>query len=54
MLLAEVERWLSAPGSRVENLRAAYAAIERYAAPRGLGEEWCDRVLLRLLDPPWR
>jgi hypothetical protein len=35
---------------RAEALRAAHRRIRRYADHRGLGEEWCDRVLLLFLD----
>jgi hypothetical protein len=35
---------------RADALRKAYVRIRRYAAHRGLGEEWCDRVLLLFLD----
>jgi hypothetical protein len=35
---------------RVDALRKAQRRIRRYAAARGLGEEWCDRVLLLFLD----
>jgi len=35
---------------RVDALRVAYRRIRRYADHRGLGEEWCDRVLLVFLD----
>ncbi len=34
---------------RPDALRVAYRR-RRYADRRGLGEEWCDRVLLPLLD----
>jgi hypothetical protein len=30
-------------------LRAAHRMIREYAAPRGLGEVWCDSVLLLFL-----
>jgi hypothetical protein len=35
---------------RADALRKAYQRIRRYADHRGLGEEWCDRVLLLFLD----
>ena len=35
---------------RVDALRKAHTRIRRYAAQRGLTEEWCDRVLLVFLD----
>jgi hypothetical protein len=35
---------------RPDALRKAYERIRRYAAHRGLDEEWCDRVLLLFLD----
>lgn len=35
---------------RADALRKAYQRIRRYADHQGLGEEWCDRVLLMFLD----
>lgn len=35
---------------RAEALRTAYGRLRRYAAQRGLTEEWCDGVLLLFLD----
>lgn len=35
---------------RADALGKAYRRLRRYAARTGLGEEWCDAVLLVFLD----
>jgi hypothetical protein len=34
---------------RRDALRIAHRRIRRYAAARGLGESWCDAVMLQFL-----
>jgi hypothetical protein len=50
-LMSELARLLSARSStpRRDGLRLAHRRIRRYAAARGLGENWCDAVLLHFL-----
>jgi len=50
-LMSEVARLLSRRSStpRRDGLRIAHRRIRRYASERGLGEAWCDAVLLQFL-----
>ncbi len=50
-LMSEVARLLSTRSStpRRDGLRIAHRRIRRYAAARGLGESWCDAVMLQFL-----
>jgi hypothetical protein len=50
-LMSELARLLSRRSStpRRDALRLAHRKIRRYAAARGLGENWCDAVLLHFL-----
>lgn len=50
-LMSELARLLSTRSStpRRDALRMAHRRIRRYAASRGLGESWCDAVLLQFL-----
>ena len=50
-LMSELARLLSRRSStpRRDALRLAHRRIRRYAAARGLGENWCDAVLLHFL-----
>ena len=50
-LMSELARLLSPRSStpRRDALRLAHRRIRRYAASRGLGETWCDAVLLQFL-----
>jgi hypothetical protein len=50
-LMSELARLLSRRSStpRFDALRIAHRRIRRYAAARGLGESWCDAVMLQFL-----
>jgi hypothetical protein len=50
-LMSELARLLSRRSStpRRDALRIAHRRIRRYAQDRGLGESWCDAVLLQFL-----
>jgi hypothetical protein len=50
-LMSELARLLSRRSStpRRDALRIAHRRIRRYAELRGLGESWCDAVLLQFL-----
>lgn len=50
-LMSELARLLSTRSStpRRDALRLAHRRIRRYAAARGLGESWCDAVMLQFL-----
>ena len=50
-LMSELARLLSTRSStpRRDALRLAHRRIRRYAASRGLGEPWCDAVMLQFL-----
>ncbi len=50
-LMSELARLLSRRSStpRRDALRIAHRRIRRYANERGLGERWCDAVLLQFL-----
>lgn len=50
-LMSELARLLSTRSStpRRDALRLAHRRIRRYAATRGLGESWCDAVMLQFL-----
>lgn len=50
-LMSELARLLSTRSStpRRDALRLAHRRIRRYAATRGLGESWCDAVMLHFL-----
>ena len=50
-LMSELARLLSRRSStpRRVALRVAHRRIRNYAAQRGLGESWCDAVLLHFL-----
>jgi hypothetical protein len=50
-LMSELARLLSRRSStpRREALRIAHRRVRRYASQRGLGESWCDAVLLQFL-----
>jgi hypothetical protein len=50
-LMSELARLLSTRSStpRRDALRLAHLRIRHYAASRGLGESWCDAVLLQFL-----
>ena len=50
-LMSELARLLSRRSStpRRDALRIAHGSIRRYASERGLGEAWCDAVLLQFL-----
>jgi hypothetical protein len=51
-LMGDLARLLSRRSStpRREALRIAHREIRRYAGERGLGESWCDAVLLQFLS----
>jgi len=51
-LMSELARLLSRRSStpRRDALRIAHRRIRRYAGERGLGESWCDAVLLHFLS----
>jgi len=50
-LMSELARLLSRRSStpRRDALRIAHLRIRRFASARGLGESWCDAVLLQFL-----
>jgi hypothetical protein len=50
-LMSDLARLLSTRSStpRRDALRLAHRRIRRYAAARGLGESWCDAVMLQFL-----
>ena len=50
-LMSELARLLSMRSStpRRDALRIAHRRIRRYARERGLGESWCDAVLLQFI-----
>jgi hypothetical protein len=50
-LMSELARLLSLRSStpRRQALRIAHRRIRRYAGQQGLGESWCDAVLLQFL-----
>src|SRR5262245_35184816 len=50
-LMSELARLLSTRSStpRRDALRLAHRRIRRYAESRGLGESWCDAVMLQFL-----
>ena len=50
-LMSELARLLSRRSStpRRDALRIAHRRIRRYASDRGLGESWCDAVLMHFL-----
>lgn len=50
-LMSELARLLSRRSStpRRAALRIAHARIRRYAAARGLDEQWCDAVMLHFV-----
>lgn len=50
-LMSELARLLSRRSStpRRDALRIAHRRIRRYASERGLGESWCDAVLMHFL-----
>ena len=50
-LMSELARLLSRRSwtPRRDALRIAHRRIRRYAGERGLGESWCDAVLLQFL-----
>jgi hypothetical protein len=51
-LMSELARLLSKRSGtpRRDALRIAHGRIRGYAAARGLGEEWCDAVMLQFLS----
>jgi len=51
-LMSQLARLLSRRSStpRRDALRIAHRRIRRYASARGLGEAWCDAVLLQFLS----
>ena len=51
-LMSELARLLSRRSStpRRDALRIAHTRIRGYASERGLGEPWCDAVLLQFLS----